>query len=167
MPQAWDSLKLLVSISFVVLSKFQFSKLWALFTGGQNFCCAWCTSKSLQSFNLSLQLYFLNKGRIIFANNFSLFNPDCHQADWSEGQDCITHALQIHSLFSWCVHCLDPPPPLVCPLLPLLPHGRRVHGKVASLLGRHHLDVKYRGYVSVSTYLWICSFRDVYGNWKK
>ena len=146
MPQAWDSLKVFVSISFVVLSKFYFSKLYIiLFTRDRTFVVRGARVKVYKVLIYRYNFIFSTKeGLFLQTISVSFILIAIKLIDLKDRIATHIAAFTLYIVLQ-IVHFLDPPATLMGPLFPLLPHCCSVNSKVASLLFRHHLEAKHEG----------------------
>ena len=137
MPQAWDSLKVFVSISFVVLSKFYFSKLYIiLFTRDRTFVVRGARVKVYKVLIYRYNFIFSTKeGLFLQTISVSFILIAIKLIDLKDRIATHIAALTLYIA----LHFLDSPAALMSPLFPLLPHCCSVHCKVAPLLFCHHL----------------------------
>ena len=144
MPQAWDSLKVFVSISFVVLSKFYFSKLYIiLFTRDRTFVVRGARVKVYKVLIYRYNFIFSTKeGLFLQTISVSFILIAIKLIDLKDRIATHIAALTLYIVLQF-VHFLDPPAALMSPLFPLLPHCCSVHSKVAPLLFCHHLEAKH------------------------
>ena len=146
MPQAWDSLKVFVSISFVVLSKFYFSKLYIiLFTRDRTFVVRGARVKVYKVLIYRYNFIFSTKeGLFLQTISVSFILIAIKLIDLKDRIATHIAALTLYILLQF-VHFLDSSAALMSPLFPLLPHCCSVHSKVTSLLFCHHLQAKHKG----------------------